>query len=162
MDYEIVYDEAYIKQGFIIYNKNEKQFLKIIPNISDKAFSFTLFISDDKIDNPKIGFRQIRFDFNKDTFLYELFKQVKDKIIYSTNTSLEGYNQLRGEENEETLSLVFIKDLTFSKNLNYNAMSLTVSSQIFYDIYQKLIVSNEVKYENSNKVLEKMINLKAA
>ena len=162
MDYEVVYDEAYIKPGFIIYNKNNTQFLKIIPNVNDKTPSFTLFISDDKVDNPQLEFRPIKFEIKTNEFLKQLFRPFIGQIMYTIHTSLEGYNQLRIEEENDSISLTFIKDLTFSKNLNYNAMSLTLSSQTFYNVYQKLMTSKEVNYKDSKKVLEKMINLKAA
>lgn len=162
MDYEIVYDEAYIKPGFIIYNTDDTQFLKIIPNVNEKTPSFTLFISDNKVDNPILGFRPIEFKITKNEFIKNLFRPFNGSIVYSIHSSLEGYNQFRVEEKDEYLSVTFIKDLTFSKNLDFNAMSLTLSSQSFYNVYQKLLNSKEVNYENGYKVLEKMINLKAA
>lgn len=162
MDYEVVYDELYIKPGFIIYNTDDTQFLKIIPNVNEKTPSFTLFISDDKIDNPALGFRPIEFKIETNEFLKDLFKPFIGQIMYSIHSSIEGYNQFRVEEKEGSLIITFVKDLTFSKNLNYNAMSLTLSSQSFYYVYQKLLNSNEVNYQDGRKVLEKMINLKAA
>jgi hypothetical protein len=158
MDYEIVYDEIYIKPGFIIYKKDYTQFLKIMPNISDKVPSYSFIISDNKLDNPKEGFRQIEMDFKNNTQLEEIFAPLEGLILFSKASSLEGCNQIRVIDSK----VKFLKDLTFSKNLYCNAMSLTLSGELVYNLYQKLLKSKKVDTEVHAKVLEKMINLKAA
>ena len=63
---------------------------------------------------------------------------------------------------EDSILLTFSKDLTFSKNWNYNAMHLTISGASIQHFYQSLHQAVQIKEnEDSKKILMKMLNLKA-
>lgn len=162
MNYSLVFDSTYIAPGMIIYNESFTQFLKIIPNINENNQGFTFIISDDVADNEREPFRKIEFVFDKESSLYPAVKQLAEQLPapcqYSINPHEEGYNQIRIEDNQENVKIAFMKDLTHSKNLQCNAMALTIAGPSFMIFYQTL--TTLVRKTDVKKVLEKMINLK--
>lgn len=162
MTYEVVYDERYIAPGFIIYRSDYKQFLKIMPNINDEVNSFTFIASDEYMDNPKVPFRHILFEVDEESSIYNSLKELglnlNNSACFSICPKEEGYNQLRVGEVSEKIGLQITKDLTHSKNLDYNAISVTVAGASIGKFYNSLKYLN--KELDANKVLEKMVNLK--
>lgn len=158
--YKVIKEDLYITKGFIIYNEEYTQFIKIFKSVSDNTPALTFIISDEYIDKKNEAFRHITL--NPSDEVKECFKCLainNENIYYSINPYEEGFNQLRIKNNDD-FTITFTKDLTYNKNLSFNAMRLTVTGNQFYEFYNNLEKIAKEKDEK-NKVLEKMINLKA-
>lgn len=162
MNYTIVYEDKYIKPGFVIYREDFKQFLKIIPNQEKGGNTFTFIASDEILDNPEQRFRIISYPFTKEQPLYSIFHHLKENMLtpcaYSLTPLEEGINQLYIEEQEEILYVHFVKDLSHSQNLYSNALKLTLGGTSLQHFFKEL--SRGGIAEDKGYVLEKMVNLK--
>ena len=163
MTYDFVYEEQYVAPGFIIYREDFKQFFKVFPTINEDGYAFTFLVSDEYQDNLKDAFRHITFEVDKTSIFYHaLLHLSEDCAYYSIQRCNEGYNQMSIKKIEDSILLTFSKDLTFSKNWNYNAMHLTISGASIQHFYQSLHQAVQIKEnEDSKKILMKMLNLKA-
>lgn len=163
MTYDFVYEEKYFAPGFIIYREDFKQFLKVFPAINEEGYAFTFLVSDEYQDNLKDAFRHITFEVDSNSLFYKaLFSLLEDRTYYSIQRYSEGYNQMKIKKIEDSIFLTFTKDLTFSKNRNYNAMHLTVSGPSVHQFYHALHQLVQIKEnEDSKKILMKMLNLQA-
>lgn len=162
MQYYVVYEDKYIKPGFVIYREDFKQFLKIMPNCEKGGNTFTFVASDEALDNPQNRFRIISYVFKKGQFLYTVFYHLKEKMkgscIYSLNPLEEGANQFYIDEQQGVIYVQFIKDLTHSQNLYSNALKITLGGNSIQQFFMELDIK-EMK-EDKGYVLEKMINLR--
>jgi hypothetical protein len=162
MSYAVVYEDKYIKPGFMIYREDFKQFLKIIPNYEKGGNTFTFIASDETLDNPAERFRIISYIFKEGQPLYTLFEHLKknmsDGCTYSLNPIEEGINQFYIDKKPGILYVHFIKDLSHSQNLYSNALRITLGGNSIQQFFMEL--DTQKTLEDKGYVLEKMINLK--
>lgn len=162
MQYDVVYEDKYLKPGFVIYRKDYKQFIKVMSNLEDGRNTFTFVASDGELDDPRDHFRVISYAFKENQHLYSVFHHLKESMqggcSYSLNPLEEGINQFFIDEKAGILYVHFIKDLVYSQNLHSNALKITLGGSGLQQFFTEL--DDEKITENKEDAFEKMISLK--
>lgn len=159
MQYDVVYEEKYLRPGLVIYREDYKQFIKIMPNFERNGNTFTFVASNEEIDDPREHIRVISYSFKESQPLYPIFHHLKENMqegcIYSLKPLEEGLNQFFIDEKEGILYVHFIKDLFYSQNLHSNALKITLGGSSIQQFFKELGTNKTI--QNPEDQFQKMI-----
>ena len=99
LKYDITYDEKYMAPGYIIYRSDYKKFFKIMAGSNGGFTNFTMLVSDDVADKENMGFREIEFDIEEGSKIYNavnyLYNDIDEQTAYSKYPTEQGRNNFR-------------------------------------------------------------------
>lgn len=158
----VVYDETYIRKGYIIYQSDYKKFIKIM---QDYGNDFIIFSNDEYEDEPdKMMFRPITLKIDETSPLFEtsqnLYYGLSGNRLYAKGDLDLGKTNFSLQKDHYHYQITIMKDISYKRNANSNCAIFQVQDTPNGDLskfYRSLqfITTNE----DSREVREKMLCL---